>query len=129
CPSTYISPLLILSTIIRTPRTPFFPTRRSSDLDEASGRIQPGDDEECEQVVHSGPGGDHQEAAPGRLVRVGPLIIGVLGRRLVGREAGDLAVAAQGNGAEAVVGLPPAEAGDAGAEPERVRFHPQPEQA
>ena len=53
----------------------------------------------------------------------------LLGRRLVGREASDLAVAAQGNGAEAVVGLPPAEAGDAGAEPERVRFHPHPEQA
>src|SRR6266850_225597 len=99
------------------------------EVDEAAGDVEAGDDDEGEEVVDSGAGGDHEEAAPGRLVRVGARVGGVLGGRLVRREPGNFAIAAEGNGAQPIIGFAAPETSDARPEAERVRLHTHAEQA
>ena len=102
---------------------------RGGQIDEAARRIQARDDEESYQVVHPWPGGDDQEAAPGGLVGVRPGVVGVLRGGLVGRKPRDFAIPAERDGAQPVIRLSTPEAGDARAEPERIRLDSHAEEA
>ena len=98
------------------------------EIGEPLRRVEQDDDEEGHQVVHARPGRDDEEPRPGGLVGVRAAVVRVLRGGIVGGEPGDLAIAAEREGAEPVVRLAAPEPGDARAEADRERLHPHPEE-